>query len=85
MGSYEIDLRTQNAVAQKTNYRYDGGVVMPEYTSGGALEYMMSESLVNSTKSYFFHYHCGFQTVGSGYTAKDNDDNYFVYKIEGII
>lgn len=84
-GCYEIDLTQQNGYEQISGYRYSGGITIPEYTGGGTLEYMMSQGLVKTDKKTFSHYHCGYQTAGSSYVSRDNTDNYYVYKIEGVI
>lgn len=81
---YEIDLTTTNAAQQISGYPYSGGATVPEYTANGVLELMVSQSLVSTDKKTFRHSHTGYQT-GANATTTDNGNNYYVYKIEGIV
>lgn len=82
---YEIDLSATNAYEQISGYRYSNGCNIAEYTSGGTLEYLVSQSMVSTDKKTFRHYHCGYSTVSGSYTSRDNEASYYVYKIEGIL
>lgn len=85
-GCYEIDLTHSAAYQQISGYPYCGGITIAEYTGGGTLELLTSEGLVTTNKKTFSHFHCGYYTPGnSSSTNKDNDANYYVYKIEGIL
>lgn len=81
---YEIDLSTTNAYEQISGYRYSGGATVPEFTASGGLEYLVSQCLVSTDKKTIYHYHCGYQAVGSGYTDRNDNNNYFIYKIVGL-
>ena len=82
-GSYEIDLNKQNAVTQVEGHPYSSGITIAEYTASGVLELLTSQCVVNTSKNWVYHWHCGYQ-AGASATNKDNDNNYYVYKIEGI-
>ena len=83
-GSYEIDLTKQNAVTQVEGHPYSSGITIAEYTASGVLELLTSQCVVNTNKNWVYHWHCGYQ-AGASATNKDNNNNYYVYKIEGII
>lgn len=86
-GCYEIDLTASPST--QNNYAYGGSVMLPEVTSGGVVELLVSDSRVNSAKTEFCHIYSGFFTsTGTStltWSRNDRTDNdwYYVYKIVG--
>lgn len=83
-GHYDIDLTKGNAVTQIDGHPYSSGVTIAEYTASGVLELLTSQAVVNTNKNWFYHWHCGYQ-AGATATNKDNDNNYYIYRIDGIV
>jgi len=85
-GFFDIDLTHAAEHQQISGYPYCGGITIAEYTAGGSLELLTSECLVTTDKKTFSHFHCGYYTPGNSTgTNKDNDTNYYVYRIDGIV
>lgn len=83
-GVFELDLEHQTTQVQESGWPYRSTGVTCCYTSGGVLETHFCDCRVSADKTALYPQQMGYY-VGGTVNIRNNNGNYYVYKIEGIL